>query len=592
MISDQDPFQAIQELRFVDCERTRFYSKAIDHHLAKSLESFDFDSLPYGETQEDVTARVSTNLTGLLAFAWANPLSRFHQDESFLKHVRARLAEFARTQQGGGIVYKKVQPYEQWPDNDPLRNNLEIAWDVEPLVMAALWVDDELSDVEREAIRAMARKAADTICGLPCNERNNRGSVRCAVLCLLGRYLSDANYISIARHDFHREPVRVFNRDGQINEGPGPDGNYSGTSFIYLYTYRVLSGDRTIDEQLAAGARWYTIVSDPSGSPSVFGASTRVAIGGPTKVADYIPAMERYAEDQPHFSWLIENHYKPTIPKGGPIHACHPYIWAMLEHNGKEPLEDPNWFCEPTERHEFYTVDEGADGLYFIFKQDYHAATFLSGRAPYKGFQNWGYKLEPPVVWPTLTHASKTLGWGIDTSTQRVSGTKFYDRRWIQGPPHILVDRVEHVWHHFVQTRTTLLYLISCEREREDIFVIDREHCGNPIIEEDVLHYEGREGRMHFAQARPERKELENGCHVVFSNEARTHLYAFSNESFECLELDPDGDSLQFKDDTGEYRLNYELRFYADDDLVPIGSKGFGMNDATKYVRTEVGILG
>ena len=110
-------------------------------------------------------------------------------------------------------------------------------------------------------------------------------------------------------------------------------------------------------------------------------------------------------------------------------------------------------------------------------------------------------------------------------------------------------------------------------------------------FEEQVarLHaYPGRRGRMHFTQEPAELKELENAHHLVFRNSQRTSLYAFSNESFRLLEFEADGNMVRFSDDTGVYELDYNLHFYNDDDLVPVGTKGFGKNDLTKYIESRL----
>jgi len=605
----------LREMRIVDCERNRWYSALVDDRTTGSLRGFDLEKLPYGEPDDATDPRDATNRTGLMAFCWANPWSRYYRDERFLTHIKARLAEFARTQVDGCPVFRKKRKPKVNPQFSEGRQNLNLAisWYVEPLVLAANWIADELSDEETEQVTTLARWAADMLCALPCNEMHNRATVRCAVLCLLGRFLGDDTYIEIAMHDFHREPVRVFNKlDGQINEGSGPDANYSGTSYVYCYTYRVLSGDLAIDPAMVDALRWYAFAADNHGCPSWMGASTRVAISEPSKVVDFVPAFERYADVEPDFNWLIENHYRKAIAAGGPGHICSPLIWAMFEHDGTPPeaktLEQIR-VLQPGPRSDaagrrnpsgaapagrvYKTVNEGCDALYYVFRQDYHATTTLHGRAPYKGLQNWGYKQEPPVIWPTLTHASKTRCWGMDTARQRTSGTKFHDYHWIRTDPNVFVDRFDEVWHHYVFTRTTMLYLVSTDRRpREDIFVICKKRCGVPRLGETALTYAERQGRLHFAQKPRALKELENGWQLFFNDDARTHLYAFSNESFELLEFHPEGDVVRFADDTGTYELTYELRFYADDDLVPIGTKGFGQNDITRYVKTEARRLG
>jgi hypothetical protein len=599
MLCTKDPLGALRKFDIIDCDRTRAYSRIIDEGIDRQFKTFDLDQFPFGETESPSDAvRAATNFTGQLAFVWANPWSKYYNDERILNHVKARLIEFADTQIEGCVVFGEVKEYEHFANISPLRNNVHIAWSIEPLTLAVNWIQDELSDDEMNKMKYMIRKSADLIMALPCNERNNRGAVRSAVLCLLGHFLKDRTLSEAGIHDFHRAPLGIFNPDGQVNEGPGPDGNYSGTSYVYCYTYRIFSGDVSIDEGVKNGARWYSWVSDSFGAPAYMGAATRVAITGPGKVGDFLPGMERYADEFPHFNWLVDNCYLRSVEKSYPGHIVNPLIYCMFEHNGEQGSYDPDWFS-PKKRPvfvkgagpEFRVNDEGTDSLYLVMRRgDNMAITTLIGRFQYKGLQQWNYKLEPPVFWPTMSHASRTRAFGVDTSRMRVSGSKFTDRRWIDsvdGLPDMNVSRVDDVMHHYVQTDTSLIYMSSCNLEpREDIFVIDPARCGDPIIEEGVVRYEGREGRMYFAGPQPELVTRENGLQLTFTGMGCTGLYVFSNESFERLEFNDE--CLKFKDDTGSYVFRYSVAFFTDDDMPPMGDKGLGKLFLSKQVTAEI----
>lgn len=613
MLSTESPLTALRDFdRVLDCPRTRHYTRLLDDIVSARLEHFDLDALPWGEVGDAKHLqghqqgwRGATNLTGLLAFCHANPLSRHHGDARLLAHVKARLLEFARTQQEGMILSAdmlaaQVDAEQPIADAELRRNNLYLAWSIEPLAMAANWVRDDLDAGQTTIVRRMIRRSADLLMALPCDERNNRGAVRCAVLCLLGRYLEDETLVQAGIRDFHRAPLGIFNPDGQINEGPGPDANYSGTSFIYCYTYRLFSDDIGIEAGIRDGARWYSWIADSFGAPACMGACTRVAIANPAKVTDFLPAMERHADAHPHFNWAIENGYLRSVGPASPLHAVSPLIYAMFEHNGKPGVEDPDWFS-PARLHrykpgvgpEFRFNDEGTDSHYFVLRRRGNfAVTSLIGRFPYKGLQTWNYALEAPVIWPTVTHASKTRAFGVDTARMRVSGTKFEDRHWHEGRdgrPNVLVTRTEEVMNHYVQTATTLLYLVSCHlTPREDRFIIDPKRCGEPRLDAGMLRYEDRQGRMVFAGPQPEVTRRENGIQLCFRDMGRTALYAFSNASFELLEFAPDGDCIRFRDDTGRYELHYEIRVFANDDLAPIGDKGLGRLFLSPQVHVRV----
>lgn len=611
MIDTKDPLGALRDFgRVAVDERTRFYSRDIDERLAARLEHFEMNRFPWGETDEPPGNnhqqgwRGGTNATGLMAFAWANPMSLYHGNAGILAHIRARLLEFARTQIDGAITWRGAIPSTEPFKQDRFRHNLNLAWSIEPLAMAANWIRTELDETDRATIDRMLRRAADLLVALPCNERNNRGAVRCAVLALLGHQLGDRSLIDAAVRDFHEEPSRIFNRDGQINEGPGPDANYSGTSFIYCYTYRIFSGDITIDVGLRDGARWYTWASDSFGAPTYFGAATRIAITGPSKVGDFIPAMERYVGEHPSFHPLIDRCYMRSLAHNCPGHVVHPLIFAFFEHEsaGKEAGSEigANWFTPSNlpkynreAGPEFRINDEGTDSLYYVLRgRKNHATVSMMGRFPYKGIQHWNLGLEPPVFWPTVTHASKTRAFGLDTARMRIEGGKFTDISWREGDgkrPNLLITRTGEAMCHYLQTATTLLYLVSCPLEpREDIFIIDTARCGEPILADGLLRYEGREGRMCFTAPQPARRDRKNGIALTFTAMGRTALYAFSDSSFELLDFSPEGESLRFRDATGAYRFAYEIRFFGEEDMAPIGEKGLGALFLSQMVMAEI----
>jgi hypothetical protein len=612
MLDPLDPLPAIRRLNFVDSPRNRRYSGLLDDGLevllagtargtaGQALGRFDMEKLPFGDP-EGTTGRDAAALTGYLAFCWANPLSRFHRDARLLRHAKARLLAFAEASRGGAIHFRGRSAGEDlgWKAAPSLQANEvhENSWRLEPLIYSTWWLHDELDAVEREKVRAMVRAAAAAHASFPINEMNNRGVIRNASLCLAGRFLDDPKLVETAVRDFHLEPCRVFNeKDGQVNEGTGPDANYSGTTFIYLYIYRLFSGDASIDERMVDVLKWASRAFDPRGFVTLFGASTRMPFPSEMKIVDYLPAMERYSGAHPHLSWLIDHGWLEGKALGGLFHTVNPLIFAMLEHDGREPKEDPGWFdygrlkrYNPNAGPEFMYSNEGYATLYFLFRESWHASTTAYGRSPYKGLQHWGWEREPPVIWPTPSHASKTIAWGTDTSHMNVSGVKFRDKQWHEGPPHVLVMRFENVWHHYVLTRSTLLLLVSASHDpREDVWVINKAQCGRPILEPGLLRYEGRRGRMHFAQSNPALRELGNAWHLRFPRRGRTHLYAFSNESFRLLGFDPEGTVARFQDDTGAYEFEYELHFFGDDDLRSIG---YGVNRETSSARASVRLL-
>ena len=591
MIASSEALRVVREMQSVDAPRTHRYVSVLDDRMDAWLAHLDLEQLPFGELSP-TTIRLGTEVTGYMAMCWANPRSRFYHDDRLLRHARARLLAFAESHVEGEIRWPAAMLASGFGRTYPARQGHGNAWYLEPLILAALWIGEELTDEQRGRIDAMIRRAADLHAAYPYNYSNNRGVVRNAVLALAGRYLQDPHLVDIAMRDFHLEPIRVLNGPrGEMAEGIGPDGNYSGTSMMYLYIYRLFSGDSSIDEKMVDALRWFTWVADNHGYPTLFGPSVRVPMPGETKVQDYLPGLERWGQEHPHFSWLLDNGYLQGQTRAG-NHSVSPMLWAMLEHSGSEGVEDPQWFTpaglknySPDKGPEFMFIDEVYGALYWMFKGNYHASTTGVGSAPFKGMQHWSWQHEAPVVWPVQTRPSRTLGWGMNSSRRNLSGIHFRDSRWIEGSPNALVLRYDDVWHHYMLTETTLLLLISSALSpREDIWVMDRGKCGEPIISDGLVSYAGRQGRMFFAGAgQHELIEHDDAYELVLRDMGTTALYAFSNESFRLLDFE-DG-LVRFADDTGKAELTYEIDLTAGEDSK---AKGYRFHMRTHRVHTEV----
>lgn len=588
MIDSANAIATIRALDIPRTPRTERYLAMLEGGLEDYLADAKVDDLPTWGLEHEI--RGYTAWTGLLAFHWACPMSRFHGDERLLRAVKARLLHLAQNQVDGEIVMPEMGYEAGW------RLSLANSWYLEPLIFAILWIENELPPDERDRVYRMVRTASDLNMALLCDETNNRGVVRCAVLALSGRFLGDASYVRVARDSFYQKPWLVFNRrDGQINEGTGPDSNYSGTTYEYLYQYRLFSGDASLDEHMVDGLRWFTWIMDDSGRVGLHGASTRLKgePGGTSKIFDILPALERYASVEPQFDVFAER-YTRELGRAGPHHSICPLIWAMLEHEPRQVEPDPDYFDNRRIRNYapslgpiFGRSDEGFDSCYYVFHKDHQGIAYVTGRTAYQGFQHWTYGDEPPVIWPTQSHASTTVGWGVNTAHRGVGGSKFRDVFWNEGPPHMLVMRLENVWHHYLCTRSTLVLVISSEvAPREDRWVINRRICGTPVIAKGNVAYEGRRGRLIHGQGMPAVRERDNGWELRFRNLGTHHFYAFTNESFEFVSFDHNEDRLEFRDDTGRYEFHFPCFFHGEDALDPVISGKYSLEAGVTNAAT------
>ena len=562
------------------------YMELMERGMERRYEALDTSGA--AAPGEDI--RNYTAWAGFAAFHWACPLSRYRGDTRLRQAVRGRLLRMAEAQVDGELTLPEAGYAPGW------RQALGNSWYLEPLIFALLWMDAEFSDAERARLHRMIRCAADLLCALPCDETNNRGVVRAAVLCLAGRFLGDEHYLHIGRDAFHKRPALVFNRsDGQINEGTGPDINYSGTTYEYLYQYRLFSEDAGIDPDMIAGLRWFAWVMDDAGRIGLHGASTRLkgTRGGFHKVNDILPALERYAGAEPPFDALA-GRYAASLAAAGPHHSICPLIWAMLEHEPRETAFDSAFFAHASLPHYaprrgplFGRHDEGFDACYYVFHKDHQSIAYLRGRPPYKGFQHWTWGRERPVIWPLASRASTTVAWGLNTAAQGVSGNKFLDSHWEEGPPHLLAMRFADVWHHYLVTRSSVVLVISSNLSpREDRWVICREECGVPIVGEQAVTYADRRGRLLYAHGAPEPRRLPGGWELRFAGGGVHRAYAFSNESFAFLDVHPERDTLTFRDDTGAYEFHFPCRFRAEDDDTPAATGKYTLEKGVTNVTT------
>jgi len=445
----------IAAMRIADDPRARRYMAALDAALDRVLRRCGRAPV-WQHWLKTGDPRAVTQGAGYLAFSHAFPGGRRHRDPRLLAGFRALLEDVLACQRPTGELSCTGEAGVERPGPFPPHPGASHgqAWYLEPLLLGMNWLKGEFSRSERERIDAALYRTADFIAARPIHEMNNRGVIVCAVLALCGRYFGEERFLREAVRNFHGVPIQVFDeRSGQVFEGSGPDGNYSGTSYEYLYMYRIMSGDEDIDQRMVNALKWYGRVMDRRGNQTFCGAATRVPVASSAgKVHDILPALERYSGDEPFFQRMIEM-YLPALERqglGADGHSVSPTIWALLEHKAAEPpAEEPAWYRdlrtwyhrEQTGPEHFY-YNEGYDSLYFPVRRDYTTCVALRGRPPFKDLQCWSLGDEPPVVYPgTHGEASRTRTWGIDTAAQNVGGVKVPDFCWVPGDTPGLIAR-------------------------------------------------------------------------------------------------------------------------------------------------------
>lgn len=573
MIDSSRALEQIAAFEIVDDARTRRYLAALDARMARILKD-EGDALPSQHWLRTGDPRYVTGAAGYLAFFYACPKSRHHRNPKLLAAFREILEDVLAHQQDTGALACSgeggVERVRDFPPHPHASHGQ--SWYLEPLLFGMNWLKDEFSPADLARVNHALYRTADFICARPIHEMNNRGVIVCAILAMCGRYFGETRFLEEAVRNFHGVPIRIFDeRSGQIFEGSGPDGNYSGTSYEYAYIYRVMSGDLEIDARMIAALKWWGRVTDAGGRQTFFGASTRVPVGSsPTKMQDILPALERYSPQEPFFQTMIDQ-YMPLLERsalGRDGHSISPSIWALLEHSGvKAPDAPPAWYADMRSWYyrdvtgpEHFYYNEGYDSLYFPVRRDYTTCVSVRGRSPYKDAQSWTLGDEPPVVYPAQGNgvfASKTRAWGIDTAAQYCNHVKVPGFCWVEDETPGLIVGWQEMWRYYVFGRRTMFLITDGVGRCETDWVVDTAICGVPELSDGQLSYAGRRGRLRFAGAAP--VMIENGAVRTyrFASERCPIWFALTDDTFEMLDAGPG--RMRFRDGAGTHDMRYKM---------------------------------
>lgn len=566
----------LRRFAFADDARVRLYLKALDSALDDILAAAG-TALPSAAWQAEGDPRTVTAGAGYLAFFYACPHSRHYHNPRLLAGFRAILEDVLACQLSTGELscsgsagVERPKGFPPHPDSSHGQT-----WYLEPLLFGMNWLRDEFTDAERGRLDHALYRAADFIAGRPIHEINNRGVIVCAGLAFCGRYFREPRFLREAKRNFHGVPGRVFDElCGQICEGSGPDGNYSGTTYEYLYQYRLMSGDCGIDPKMLAALRWFSRVTDANGRLTLCGAATRIPVGhSPSKIVDFLPALERYSGQEPFLQSLIEQ-YLPLagVTLGRLFHSISPTIWALFEHPSPAapPVHPPvpawysdmrSWYHHTGVGPEHFTYNEGYDSLYFPVRRGYTTCIALRSRSPFKDLQCWTWGDERPVIYPAhpgYAVASGTRAWGLDTAVQNISNVKIPDFCWADGDVPGLITHWEALARYYVFTPASTVLISDGAAGRCDVrWAVDTAECGTPELLPDGFRYPGRRGRLHAPAGTPVAPSTDGGVTLfTYALAALPFWFALSGGSFEVLEMAPG--RLRFHDASGNYETRWQ----------------------------------
>jgi len=348
-------------------------------------------------------SRSTAQLASALAYAYSMKQSQYYRSPLILNYIKKIFWAFSKHQsESGEFVFSPIHYSTVWGTH-------EMAWRLEPLICAFVNVQSELSQSVRDSCHVLLDRAMQFLLTHENSSLSNRGVVWCGVMALCYRFTGEQKYLDAANRVFYWVG-RLFNADGEIREGPGPDLVYSTVSLQYLFLYRIMSGDKSLDPILLKSLNWYTRLFTSNAIP-LEGMTTRQWLMGGDIVSSVLSLLTFYGDKYPSFT-QIANHYLDALEKmkGG----------FTLSHSSAYFLRGAQYHVmtkkiEPIPYKSYSQLYHSDHSLYFVCGNNYQTAVTLRGRKPMKGLQTWSYKGQPPLIFPTQKNQSHAKGFGFDS---------------------------------------------------------------------------------------------------------------------------------------------------------------------------------
>ena len=348
-------------------------------------------------------SRGTAQLAGALAYAYSIKQSRYYKSPVILSYIKQIFSAFTKHQaESGDFVFSPIH-------YGTVFGTHEMAWRLEPLICAFEVIRSELSASEQDAFSLVLYRGMQFLLTHENSSLSNRGVVWCGVMALCYRFTGDKKYLDAADRVFSWVG-RLFNADGEIREGPGPDLIYSTVSLQYLFLYRLMSGNKSLDPILIKSLNWYTRLFTSQLVPFE-GMTTRMWISNGSVASGILAPLTFYADRDTSFA-QIATFYLNALEKmpGG----------FTLSHSGGYFLRGAQYHYSPQNLKKipykpYAQLYKSDHSRYFLYGNNYQTAVTLCARKPMKGMQTWSYKGQPPLICPTRRVQSFALGIGFDS---------------------------------------------------------------------------------------------------------------------------------------------------------------------------------
>ena len=461
-------------------------------------------------------SRRSAQLAAALAYAYSIKQSRYYQSPEILVFIKNIFQSYSEHQaKSGEFVFSPIHYSTVWGSH-------EMAWRLEPLICAFENIKYDLSASEKKSFREMLNRALEFLYTHPNSSLSNRGVVWCGVMAMCYRFTGNDKYLHAARQTF-QWVGRLFNTNGEVREGPGPDLNYSTVSLQYLFLYRLMSGDSSLDSVMVRSLQWYTRMFTSYAVP-LEGMTTRMWVSNGKVVSGILGALTFYSNQDVSFG-RIATHYLEALEKlpGGFTlsHSSHHFLRGAQYHLIIQGINDIPY--QP-----YAQLCQSDHSLYFLYGAKYQTAVTLRGRKSLKGLQTWSYKGQPPLIFPTRQSQSYTRGYGFDSHIM--------DAPWNVLPYSYRMNRIKEGLIALVYTTGPLCtaYLFANDLTlviyHSKVIGLSTEWVSYILMAAEFDHIAGQQILFKNSDA----KIIFNGADPLVNYENNTIIYQFESEGNTC----------------------------------------------------------
>ena len=589
-----------------DTPRGREYMRVYDDAIAALLQEYDVDSgfVPqvispgYVEAPPEVAAldrhtrkrylsgdthwlyrlgRNSASAVGALAQAYYQPLSRYHGDAEVLRAAKNGFELFMRNQSAEGEFVFSPLRYSS------VYGTHEMAWRLEDFIVGYFAIRDSLTPDERARYWAFLNRAMRFLQATPCDHACNRGMVWLAVMSMCWRATGDETYLIDARNVWLQVHKAVFQANGQVYEGEGPDLIYSPVSYEYLLRYYIMTGDTELEETVLGATDWMTEMYTDRLAPMV-GLSTRYDTpDGELNIFRLLVGYEMFSHRRPEYPALAANLLDQVSRRRSRASTDHGGIsWLTAAR-----LHDPRFIpSEPVPLEPWvHRYSQTSIHYYTVGQEGYQTMAILQSVRPKKGLQVWAVRGSDPFLFAEDPQASTLRSWGLDLRSRDVTNDDWsHNDRPAEGGAGVSNVTAAHgplvVSYLFTPASTVVIHTLPEGGDRETVWSGSRRFIEGYRLDGDRVVAEGAEGSLQWWGDAPTLSE--NALQVAFRDSSSTQAYAFAAGAFTARELGTNGSVVHvtWQDDSGRYEAYVNQSRGAADAEIGGGTVRLGRGEA------------